>query len=404
MGLSFNPLRWWREQARIETAKDRYAFAETIAEKVEDTYKREVSDLSTKPDDVLLEHFPDATTMESARFGALIVDEIKSRPLDQPLEQTVVDLVERLSFDEVNTLPRSVRTDLLFMLDKDVVKNIDFDRSQKSGSELFVLDKQDRTQLSQEAYDAERTTDLRLKLLTGGDFKNASKAFGLPPEFVVYRAEREAQLNALRQERLETEPELKDIQHRWEKGPENVNNSEMRKMMSFWHETHAEVYAYKSAHLHFEFTDPHNAGSIIFGHDVSFGRDLSGTYIETMRSTADHESDHIKDYQDFVHLEKISPEDPRYNYMMMMAQEVNALMINEFKQANRMEEYPYRATEYNAFAFENDGFRYASLSRKGDPDPKHVLFERDEIITKGQTETRQIESLRAPPYSPGTAP
>lgn len=99
----------------------------------------------------LVERFPQATSTESARFGAEIVDRIKSRPHDQSFQESVREIVDDLGDEEIRMLPRGLRQDMLIGLNE---------------------------------ADDEAGFAARNKLITGGA-NEAEDAFRLPPDYVT---------------------------------------------------------------------------------------------------------------------------------------------------------------------------------------------------------------------------
>ena len=238
------------------------------------------------PDNEIIEAFPDAQSLDSAKFALSIRDEIRQRPENIDIEEKVAEIVDRLSKEEISALPRSMRSDFMVILDDDAIKSV---------PNLF---------------------DLRFKIMSSG-FQ--SGVLGLDPEYVQYRYVKEMEFKSRIEQELSANPEMQDIRDRWAADPDSVDNDEKLKYLEFRHNIHAEIYEYEPANIRFSRMKDDRFGEYrSYKDEIRINRSKT-TSLEEAELTIDHESMHAAQYDWIIAGDSIGPDDPRFDFIMRAA-------------------------------------------------------------------------------------
>ena len=311
-------------------------------------------DASALTSEELLEMFPDAISLDSARFGASIVDQIKSRPHEQSFQDRVHEIVKDMDDSEIQMLPRSLRRDMLTGLN-DVENDVD--------------------------------QALRTKLITGGN-SYAYNTMGLPPEYVLWRFKNEDELNQSRQERFNNDPHFRELHTQIRDNPDQMTIEDKEEYLQMLHDMHAEQYGYPSADIvlvnfEVEYGEYENGNAEIkFGDTEHIFVDIADLQIsvEKLIGTIDHESIHIAQQHWVMNMGNIEPDDPRYEAVQRFADSFTSGISGA--NSENIHDYIFSAHEADAYSLEESG-QYSST------------FHKDFIIEQAQDEIIHNHRLRS---------
>ncbi len=275
----------------------------------EDIIKEDMS--SAISDEVALEAFPDAANLELARLSYAIELIIRARPQDMSVEQRISDIVEELPDGAFSELPISLKRDLMAMMDEDAVERIGL----------------------------ERTTEIQIQL-----------ASFPAPAFTNFMLDKKNEVYALRQARLEADPELKEKLESFG----SLDVEQKKEVLEFLAKTHAQIFdidRYKIIIRDKEFFDnPEFQGVANPNGNVKIKTEALNQSLDEVIAIMDHEMDHIAQMEMIKELPNMNLDDPRYDQTMMMAAYFQVTYLRE------IEKTPFNMDYYTSSPMERPAY------------------------------------------------